>query len=82
MAQRNGWIEDPNYTNYDMAHAIMPTETLSKKEVQEELYRCYRERYGSITENIAGVFAKNRLKRNLYRHYAREHVITKLRRLI
>lgn len=82
IAQRNGWIADPNYANYDMAHAIMPTETLSKKEVQEELYKCYRERYGSITENIAGVFAKNRLKRNLYRHYAKEHVITKLRRLI
>jgi len=81
-AQKKGWIEDPNYANYDMAHAIMPTETLSKVEVQEELWRCYKERYGSITENIAGVFAKNRLKRNLYRHYAKEHVITKLRRLI
>jgi anaerobic magnesium-protoporphyrin IX monomethyl ester cyclase len=82
VAQKNGWIEDPNYANYDMAHAVMPTETLKKKEVQEELYRCYKERYGSITENIAGVFAKNRLKRNLYRHYAKEHVISKLRRLI
>ncbi|UCF08086.1 MAG: cobalamin-dependent protein [Thermoplasmata archaeon] len=82
IAKKNGWIEDHNYANYDMAHAVMPTETLSKKEVQEELYRCYKERYGSITENIAGVFAKNRLKRNLYRHYAKQHVITKLRRLI
>lgn len=81
-ALKNGWIEDTNYAHYDMAHAIMPTETLSKKEVQEELYRCYKERYGSLKENIAGVFAKNRLKRNLYRHYAREHVIAKLRRLI
>ncbi|UCE74667.1 MAG: radical SAM protein [Methanomassiliicoccales archaeon] len=81
-AKKNGWIADTNFANYDMAHAIMPTETLSRKEVQEELYKCYRERYGSITKNIAGVFSKKKLKRNLYRHYARQKVLTKLRRLI
>jgi len=32
-AKRNGWIDDFNYSNYDMAHAIMPTETLTRKEV-------------------------------------------------
>jgi anaerobic magnesium-protoporphyrin IX monomethyl ester cyclase len=32
-AKRNGWIEDFNLSNYDMAHAIMPTETLSRLEV-------------------------------------------------
>jgi anaerobic magnesium-protoporphyrin IX monomethyl ester cyclase len=81
-ARKNGWIEDANYSNYDMTHAIMPTETLSRREVQEELYRCYRERYGSITKNIAGVFSKKKLKRNLYRHYARQKVLQNLRRLI
>ncbi len=81
-ARQNGWIEDPNYAHYDMAHAIMPTETLSRKEVQEELWRCYRARYGSITKNIAGIFSKKKLKRNLYRHYARQKVLKKLRRLI
>ncbi len=30
-AKKNGWIQDTNYTNYDMAHAIMPTETLNTK---------------------------------------------------
>ncbi len=40
-AKRNGWIEDFNWANYDMVHAIMPTETLSRMEVQEELYACY-----------------------------------------
>jgi anaerobic magnesium-protoporphyrin IX monomethyl ester cyclase len=81
-AKKNGWIEDTNYTNYDMAHAIMPTETLTKKEVQEELWRCYRSFYGSITKNIAGVLAKNKLKRTLYRHMAGQFVLEKLRRLI
>jgi anaerobic magnesium-protoporphyrin IX monomethyl ester cyclase len=81
-AKKNGWIEDTNYTNYDMAHAIMPTETLTKKEVQEELWNCYRSFYGSITKNIAGVLSKNKLKRTCYRHMAGQYVLEKFRRLI
>jgi anaerobic magnesium-protoporphyrin IX monomethyl ester cyclase len=81
-ALENGWIEDTNYANYDMAHAIMPTETLSRKEVQEELWKCYRARYGSIPKNIAGVFSRKKLKRNLYRHYAGQQVLRKLKGLI
>ena len=34
-AKKNMWIEDPNWADYDMVHAIMPTETLSRKEGQE-----------------------------------------------
>jgi len=81
-AKKNGWIEDTNYANYDMAHAIMPTETLTRKEVQEELWRCYRTFYGSVTKNIAGVLSKNKLKRTAYRHMAGQFVVEKLRRLI
>jgi len=81
-ARKKGWVEDTNYTNYDMAHAIMPTETLTRQEVQEELWRCYRSFYGSITKGIAGVLSKNKLKRTLYRHMAGQHVLSKFRRLI
>jgi anaerobic magnesium-protoporphyrin IX monomethyl ester cyclase len=81
-AKKNGWIEDTNYANYDMAHAIMPTETLTRKEVQEELWRCYRTFYGSITKNIARVLSKNKLKRTLYRHMAGQFVLERFRRLI
>jgi len=81
-AKKNGWIEDTNYANYDMAHAIMPTESLSRKEVQEELWKCYQNFYGSYARNIAGIFSKNKLKRTLYRHMAGQHVLTKFRRLI
>ncbi len=81
-AKKNGWIEDPNYSNYDMVHAIMPTETLTKKEVQEELWRCYKMFYGSIHKGIAGVLATNKLKRTVYRHMAGQFVLSKLRRLI
>jgi anaerobic magnesium-protoporphyrin IX monomethyl ester cyclase len=81
-AKQNGWIEDTNYANYDMAHAIMPTESLTKKEVQEELWHCYRSFYGSITKNITGVLSKNKLKRTCYRHMAGQYVLEKFRRLI
>lgn len=81
-AKNNGWIEDTNYSNYDMAHAIMPTESLTRKEVQEELWQCYRTFYGSITKNIAGILSKNKLKRTLYRHMAGQFVLEKFRRLI
>lgn len=81
-ARKNGWIEDTNYANYDMAHAIMPTETLTRKEVQEELWRCYRSFYGSLTRGIAGILAKNKLKRTMYQHMAGQYVLEKFRRLI
>lgn len=81
-ARANGWIQDTNYTNYDMAHAIMPTETLTRKEVQEELWRCYKTFYGNIPKNIAGFFSRNKLKRTLYQHMAGQYVLEKFRRLI
>lgn len=82
QAKQDGWIEDFNYANYDMAHAIMPTETLTREEVQEELWKCYKFYWGSYRRNIAGFFSKNRLKRKLYRHMAGQHVLSKFRRLI
>jgi anaerobic magnesium-protoporphyrin IX monomethyl ester cyclase len=80
-AKRNGWIEDSNWAHYDMTHAIMPTETLSRKEVQKELYECYRSFYGSLRRRLAGIFAKNDLKRRIYWHMAGEDVIRQLRAL-
>ena len=82
MAKNNGWIEDFNYAHYDMAHAIMPTETLTRSEVQRELFKCYKAFYGSYRKGIAGIFAKKKLKRTLYRHMASQHVLGKLRDLI
>ncbi len=81
-AKANGWIHDTNYTHYDMVHAIMPTETLTRQEVQEELWRCYQSAYGSLTKNIVASLSKNKLKRTLYRHMAGQFVLEKLRRLI
>ncbi|UCH05954.1 MAG: cobalamin-dependent protein [Candidatus Thorarchaeota archaeon] len=80
-ADREGWIEDRNWSHYDMIHAIMPTEHLSREEVQEELYMCYRSFYGSMKRRIAGVFSSNKFKRRTYRYMARQGVMSALRRL-
>ena len=81
-AKENMWIEDSNWSNYDMAHAIMPTETLSRKEVQEELYKCYRSFYGSWKRRFQGLFSRNDLKRRVYWHMLSQGIIKQLRDLI
>jgi len=81
-AKRKGWIEDFNLSHYDMAHAIMPTETLSRMEVQEELYNCYRSFYGSWRRKLGGVLSSNKLKSRLYRHMMGQGVIRQFRNLI
>ena len=80
-AKRNGWIEDFTWAHYDMVHAIMPTETLSREEVQKELYRCYRSFYGSWSRRLRGIFSKNEIRRRVYRYMATQGIVEQFRRL-
>jgi anaerobic magnesium-protoporphyrin IX monomethyl ester cyclase len=80
-AKQNGWIEDWNWANYDMVHAVMPTETLSTKQVQEELYLCYRSFFGSWSRRIGGIFSKKALKRKLYRYMASQGIVKQVKTL-
>ena len=80
-ADQNGWIIDRNWSHYDMIHAIMPTETLSAKEVQEELYGCYREFYGSWGRRFGGLFSSNPLKRKVFWHMAQSGVLEQIKSL-
>jgi len=77
-AKRNGWIEDPNWASYDMVHAIMPTENLSREDVQEELYECYRNFYGSLKRRVKGLLSTNILKRRTYRYLASQGILKAL----
>lgn len=81
-AKREGWIEDHNWANYDMVHAVMPTETLSRAEVQEELYECYRSFYGSWPRRLKGIFSTNVLKRRTYRYLASQNLLNELRNIV
>jgi anaerobic magnesium-protoporphyrin IX monomethyl ester cyclase len=78
-ARRNGWIEDSNWANYDMVHAIMPTKGLNREELQEELVSCYRAFYGSWGRRLSGIFSSNRLKRSTYRYMTSQAVLTQLK---
>lgn len=80
-AKRNGWIEDTNWSHYDMIHAIMPTATLSTNEVQEELYKCYRDFYGSLSRRFGGLFSSNELKRRVFWYMATRGVVHKIGKL-
>ncbi len=74
-AKKNGWIEDFNWSHYDMVHAIMPTETLSRMEVQEELYECYRSFYGPLRRKLDAIFSANALKRRVSMYMARRGLL-------
>lgn len=77
-AKRMGWIEDFNWSHYDMIHAIMPTETLSTKEVQEELYNCYKSFYGSWNRRLTGLFSRREMKRRVYWYMAGRGIVRQL----
>ena len=80
-AKRNGWIEDFNWSHYDMVHAIMPTETLSRMEVQEHLYECYRRFYGPWKRKLKGVFSGNKLKRRVSWYMAGRSLLAQFKSL-
>jgi len=81
-AKRNGWIENWNWADYDMVHAIMPTESLSREQLQQELYKCFRSFFGSWSRRIKGIFSKNSIKRRAYRYMAGQGVLTQLKSLV
>lgn len=81
-AHRNGWIEDYNWSNYDMTRAVMPTQHLTREEVQEELYLCYQDFYGSMKRRLTGLFSKNYFKRKTYRYMAGQGLMQYFKDLI
>ena len=81
-AKKNGWIEDFNWSHYDMVHAIMPTETLSREEVQEELYECYRSFYGSWKRRLQGLFSGNKLRRRINWYMAGRGIVKQFKTLV
>jgi len=66
-ALNNGWMADPRWSQFDMVHAIMPTEHLTREQVQKELYATYRNFYG-WRRRIGGTLSINEVKRAYYRH--------------
>jgi anaerobic magnesium-protoporphyrin IX monomethyl ester cyclase len=78
-ALKKNWVEDTNWSNYDMIHAIMPTEHLTRKQVQEELYNCYRSFFGSWSRRYRGFFSNNVITKRTYQYLARQAILTRLK---
>jgi anaerobic magnesium-protoporphyrin IX monomethyl ester cyclase len=81
LSKHNGWIEDNNWENYDMIHAIMPTEFLTREEVQKELYKCYRSYFGSFKRIYQGILSKNFITKRTYHYMFRKALLTSLENL-
>jgi len=80
-AKQNGWIEDTNWSHYDMVHSIMPTEHLTRQEVQEELYETYRSYYGNMKRRIFGILSPNMIRRRTYTYLASQGLLEALGKL-
>lgn len=81
-ARRQGWIEITDWDQYDMIHAIMPTQYLTRQQVQQELINCYRGYFGSWGRRYRGLFAANPITRRTYQYLARQAIMIGLRSLL
>lgn len=81
-AKKNGWIESKNWSDYDMVHAVMPTESLTREEVQEELVSCYRAFFGSWKRRYQGIYSKNPITKRTYLYLAKQAMLGTLKSLI
>jgi anaerobic magnesium-protoporphyrin IX monomethyl ester cyclase len=65
-----------------MVHAVMPTKYLTRKEVQQELYDCYDDFFGSWPRRYRGISSRNPITRKTYTYLAKQALITRLKGLI
>ncbi len=67
-AVAQGWIELPaDYGRYDMAHALMPTQHMTRRQVWLYTGWAFASFYLHPLRLMRGVFARNALKRPIYR---------------
>jgi anaerobic magnesium-protoporphyrin IX monomethyl ester cyclase len=66
-ALANGWMAEPQWEDFDMIHAILPTEHLTPQEVQKQLYKTYRAFY-NWRRRIRGTLARHKVKKRYFRH--------------
>jgi len=67
-AKANGWLETLDYSLYDMSHAIMPTEHLSRKQLMSLYQWCFMSYYLDPVKIVKGLASRNNWKRRVWRH--------------
>ena len=81
-AKANGWLETLDYSLYDMAHAIMPTEYLSRKQLMSLFHWCFMSYYMDPVKIVKGLASRNNWKRRIWRHmlkYTAKQIIRSFR---
>ena len=82
-ARANGLLETSDYSLYNMANAIMPTEHLSRKQLMSLYYWCYSSYYMDPIKLAKGLFSRNGWKRRIWWHmtgYTLKQFLRSLRR--
>ncbi|MDY6875628.1 MAG: cobalamin-dependent protein [Chloroflexota bacterium] len=68
QARTEGWIDEPpDYASYDMAHFLMDTEHMSRRQLAAWYPWCYTHTYIDPIRLARGLFARNEWKRRLWR---------------
>ena len=67
-AKAEGWLEVRDYSKYDMAHAVMPTEHLTRRQLISWYYWCFSNYYLDPVKLAKGLFSRNEWKRRIWRH--------------
>ena len=73
-AMKKGWIEVHDWSKYDLAHVIMPTETLSRREVHSLMLACYRRFFLRPLKLLKGLTSCNRFRRAVNAYFLRRMI--------
>ncbi|HDI00805.1 MAG TPA: radical SAM protein, partial [Candidatus Bathyarchaeota archaeon] len=71
LAKGQGWIEEKDWSKYDLAHVIMPTETLSRREVRALMIACYRRFFLRPIKLLKGLTSRNPYRRAVNAYFLR-----------
>ena len=71
LAEREGWIEERDWSKYDLAHVIMPTETLSRREVRALMIACYKRFFLRPIKLLRGLASRNPYRRAVNAYFLR-----------
>ncbi len=74
QAKREGWLEVRDWSKYDLAHAVMPTETLSRREVQALMVACYRRFFLRPGKILRGLLSRNPYRRAVNAYFLRRMI--------
>ena len=67
-AKREGLLEGLEYSDYDMSHALLPTEHLSREESLSWNHWCFANYYLDPIKVVKGLFSRNSWKRRIWQH--------------